>query len=233
MQMAGSTQSASVIVPLILKFLSVRSVCDVGCGVGTWLSVFADLGISDFLGLDGNYIDSSMLQIPPAHFRSADLEKPLRLERTFDLAVSLEVAEHLSPSRAESFVEDLTRIAPAVLFSAAIPNQGGVNHINEQWPSWWAKFFVRKGYAICDNIRSQIWGMPDITPCYRQNIMLFARQETIKSNPLLTESYLWQIDIAHPEFYSRLIPADNTRLLARYLWWAVNRDVRAWFKIKR
>lgn len=67
-----------------------------------------------------------------------DLTQPLSLGRKFDLCVSMEVAEHLPPSRADSFVADLVGLAPVVLFSAAVPEQGGTNHLNEQWPDYGA-----------------------------------------------------------------------------------------------
>ncbi|MGH7070746.1 MAG: class I SAM-dependent methyltransferase, partial [Acetobacteraceae bacterium] len=233
MQAAGSVHAASVIVPMVLETLPAASVCDVGCGVGTWLNVFARCGVRDFLGLDGDYVDRGMLQIPSAQFRPTDLEKPIRLERTFDLAVCLEVGEHLPPSRAAGLVEDLGRVAAAVLFSAAIPRQGGVNHVNERWPSWWARIFSDCGFGVCDVIRPKIWDRADIVPCYRQNILIFARRGLIESNPALPESRPGQIDIAHPEFYSRLIPTGDTVLLARHLWWSINADLRKWRSARR
>jgi hypothetical protein len=63
--------------------------------------------------------------------------------RTFDLAICLEVAEHLPPEAAEGFIDSLTRLAPVVLFSAAITFQVGNQHLNGQWPDYWATLFRR------------------------------------------------------------------------------------------
>ena len=112
-------------VPLVLQLLPVRSVVDVGCGDGSWLVVFRKLGVKEILGIDGEYVDPGLLQIPQDCFQAFDLAKPFSLGRVFDLAVSLEVAEHLPAECAPGFVECLTRLAPSVLFSAAIPFQGG------------------------------------------------------------------------------------------------------------
>src|SRR5271166_1264394 len=120
-----SSTSAKQVVPLVLKLLPVKSVCDVGCGDGSWLRVFREHGITDILGIDGEYAATDSLRISAAEFRPMDLRQRIQLQRSFDLAVSLEVAEHLPESRAVSFVGDLTRLAPVVLFSAAIPGQGG------------------------------------------------------------------------------------------------------------
>src|SRR6267142_2976236 len=134
----GAKRSAEVIAPLVLELLHPRSIVDIGCGDGNWLAVFCKLGVQDVLGIDGDYVERNLLQIPQNSFRSIDLSQPFNLGRTFDLAISLEGAEHLPAACAESFVKSLTRLAPFVLFSAAIPSQGGENHLNEQWPDVWA-----------------------------------------------------------------------------------------------
>src|SRR5271156_5680740 len=114
----GSRRSAEVILPLVSELLSVRSVVDVGCGEASWLSVFCELGVEEILGIDGEYVDRELLQIPEDRFRAVDLTKSFKLGRVFDLAMSLEVAEHLPAECASVFVESLCSLAPAVLFSA-------------------------------------------------------------------------------------------------------------------
>ena len=126
--------SAKEVVPHILELLRPESVVDVGCGVGSWLAVFREHGIEAFLGVDGAYVDGDLLQIPLEKFLPPDLSKPLQLDRRFDLAVSLEVAEHLPEECAATFVASLVALAPVVAFSAAISHQGGHQNVNEQWP---------------------------------------------------------------------------------------------------
>src|SRR6266542_308161 len=137
----GSLTSAHHIVPIVLDLVRPKSVVDVGCGLGTWLAVFAKHGVEDILGIDGGYVPTEALHIPPSRFRSCALTEALLIDRAFDLVVSLEVAEHLPRESAETFVESLATLGPAVLFSAAIPFQGGTGHVNEQWPEYWVKLF--------------------------------------------------------------------------------------------
>lgn len=125
---AGSRRSAEAIVPLVLALLKPQRVIDVGCGLGTWLSVFEEFGVKDVFGIDGDHVGRSMLQIPLERFAAFDLKKPIQIDRRFDLVVSLEVAEHLPEECAKPFIKTLTTLGLVVLFSAAIPFQGGTGH---------------------------------------------------------------------------------------------------------
>lgn len=173
---ADASGSAEVIVPLVLDWVQPRSVVDVGCGTGTWLAMFLKLGVQDVLGVDGDYVDRAMLEIPADRFLPRDLSAPLRLDREFDLVLSLEVAEHLPASSADTFVDSLTRAGPVVLFSAAIPHQGGTSHVNEQWPEYWAELFRRRGYDVYDCVRGRVWHDPRVCYYYAQNALLFVRR---------------------------------------------------------
>jgi SAM-dependent methyltransferase len=184
-QQGGSLESARHIVPVVLELLPVRSVVDVGCGVGTWLSVFETLGVRDLLGIDGEHVDRAMLRIDPSRFRTMDLANPQPLERGFDVAVCLEVAEHLPAESAEPLIGFLSSLAPAVLFSAAIPHQGGVGHVNERWPEYWAAQFRSTGYLPIDAIRPRVWRNRDVQWWYAQNTLLYARPSLIAQHAAL------------------------------------------------
>jgi hypothetical protein len=207
-QCEGSRRSAKEIVPLILKIIEPKSVIDVGCGLGDWLSVFKECNVADILGVDGNYVNREMLKIPQDRFMPHDLKQPLRLERKYDLVMSLEVAEHLPVECAPIFVESLTRLGSIVLFSAAIPFQGGVNHINEQWPNYWADLFGVYHFVPIDCLREDLWNNDHIEWWYAQNIMIFAKPELISENVYLKNAYLNtnldQLALVHPKQYLEL-----------------------------
>jgi len=201
----GAMRSAEVVVPLVLELLPVRSVLDVGCGDGSWLRVFQKLGVDDILGIDGEYVTADLLQIPQDRFRAVDLAKPFDVGRVFDLAISLEVAEHLPAESASPFVESLTRQAPLVLFSAAIPKQGGNHHLNEQWPDYWARLFQGHGFLPADLLRKRIWQNERVEWWYAQNTILFARADKVESNPTLKAEFERtnpnQLSLVHPKQY--------------------------------
>jgi len=173
-ELASAQESAREILPLVLDVVKPASVIDIGCGTGNWLAIAHELGVRDILGIDGPWV-KAQLAIPPEKFIEHDLSTPLRLDRRFDLALSLEVAEHLPPSTAQTFVQSLCDAADVVVFSAAIPGQGGRRHVNEQWPAYWAELFADCGYQGYDFLRPRIWSNPRVTWHYAQNSLIFAR----------------------------------------------------------
>jgi SAM-dependent methyltransferase len=208
-QSEGSRQAASEFLPIVLSLVSPQSVLDVGCGVGAWLAVAADNGVADILGVDGPYVNPEMLQIPRERFRAQDLAAKFDLGRRFDLAITLEVAEHISPSAAGMFVDNLVRHAPVVMFSAAIPGQGGTFHVNEQWPDYWAERFDKRNYVHIDCLRDRVWGNSRIPVCYRQNAFLYVEREFLASHScLLAESRRPQpmpVSVVHPELFTEVL----------------------------
>jgi hypothetical protein len=177
-----AVRSAQRIVPTLTAGLPVRSVADFGCGQGAWLSVWAAAGAS-VTGVDGPYIESTSLLIDPGSFHAADLSAAIDLGRKFDLVQSLEVAEHVPRAKAEQFVDTLTAHGSQVLFSAAVPGQGGENHINERPLGYWRAIFRKRGYAAIDYLRPLIRDDPEIAIWYRCNMMLYVKDEAVPGLP--------------------------------------------------
>ena len=173
----GSGRSAQRIFDVVLKVYKIESAVDVGCGRGAWVAALRAMGVSSVVGVDGEYVDTGTLLFPKENFISMDLQQPKPLHQRFDLAYSVEVAEHLNPKSSTGFVRFMTSLAPVVLFSAAIPGQEGVGHINAQWHSFWIKEFAAQGYRAYDFIRPAIWHDENVYLHYRQNVLVFADQK--------------------------------------------------------
>jgi SAM-dependent methyltransferase len=205
MRRAGSRRAAAITVPILVEQFAPRSVVDVGCGTGAWLSVFCEHDITDVLGIDGPWVDKAILELPVASFREYDLTRPIVLGRTFDLALCLEVAEHLPAEVAPVLVNSLTALAPVVVFSAAIPGQGGRGHINERWPSFWSSFFAAHRYVCFADLRWRIWADEGVEYWYRQNILCFVAEDrpdlmsrAFRGN---RRSLTGPLDVVHPQLY--------------------------------
>ena len=136
---------------------------------------------------------------PRIEFRAVDLASPIKVDERFDLAISLEVAEHLPATRADSFVELLCHCADVVIFGAATKLQGGTNHINEQWQSYWVERFEGHGYTCIDLFRQSSWGSNEVDWWYQQNAFLFVNKDAELSLLKLTQHFPpTMTDIVHP-----------------------------------
>jgi len=207
-----SFRSALKYVDLLSLLFKPDSVVDVGCGRGTWLKAFKEKGASKLVGYDGmwnaqeNMIDQLIV------FHGVDLNEPICISDSerYDLAMSLEVAEHLEPTSAKDFVESLTRLSDAVLFGAAYTKQGGTNHINEQPHTYWAKIFLLFNYVPYDLFRPIVWGDKEVPFWYQQNTFLFVRKNTPVSTLLINAGYnpmqnIFFMDCVHPTLYENHI----------------------------
>jgi hypothetical protein len=172
----GSRASARTVAPLLLAEMNIDSLLDVGAGHGAWASEWMAAGVTDVVAIDGDYVKPDQLVIPEANFRAADLSQPLDLGRKFDLVQSLEVAEHLPHAKAATFVETLTRHGDVVLFSAAVPHQGGEHHVNEQPPEYWRQLFKACGYSAFDWLRPRLADQRQVKGWYRYNSFLYANE---------------------------------------------------------
>jgi SAM-dependent methyltransferase len=204
----GSRRSAEEMVPLLLALVNPRSVVDVGCGDGTWLSVVAAHGVADVIGIDGAYVDRSRLLIPRDRFVERDLSRPFTIDRAFDLAISLEVGEHLPDSSADGFVRSIASLAPVVAFSAAVPHQTGNHHVNERWPEYWAEAFARHGFAAADVLRPRLWDKDAVEWWYAQNTIVYSRQDALSRLPELAAAAAStdprRLTRIHPRNYARI-----------------------------
>lgn len=170
---AETQDSAAAILSILLQHINIESAVDIGCGVGAWLKTIENMGIHDVQGYDGDWVPLQYLAIEKNKFSTKDLSKPLLISRKFDLAICLEVAEHLPEEISECFIGELTSIAPFVLFSAAIPGQTGDGHINEQWPEYWVEKFRKNNYSFSDCVRLSLWDSGKTRWWYAQNTFLF------------------------------------------------------------
>lgn len=209
----GATSSAQTIVPLVVQHLRVGSVLDVGCGAGAWLAEYARQGVSICLGVDGDYVKPSSLLVPVSDFIACDISQPFDLEKHFDLVQCLEVGEHIDSDASRTLIANLVKHSDFVLFSAAIPGQGGENHINEQTYEFWRGIFAEEGYAPYDFVRPLLRSAKGVEGWYRRNIMLYvANRSQVQLAPSVARTRICD-DEPIPDISSVLYKL-RTRILA-------------------
>lgn len=196
--LARSLHSADRVTRIITDFFQPKTVCDVGCGEGVWLAAYKKRGVKAVKGIDGDYVDRARLKIAPKDFISCDLSKPFCIDGQYDLIQSLEVAEHLPPEQSENFIAALAGHANVIVFSAAVPGQGGMYHINERPLELWRDLLRQHGYLAYDLVRGKIAQDKKIAPWYRYNMLVYIADTA--SADILTRAHAYKI----PE--DKLIP---------------------------
>jgi SAM-dependent methyltransferase len=170
-----TTKAPAAIAKIILEMYQVSSVLDVGCGTGVWLQEFIRLDVKDVYGIDGIPIENREFSASRDLFRCVDLRGKWDLKRNFDLAICLEVAEHLPQESAHDLIRSLCAHSKLIIFSAACPNQGGQGHINCQWPAYWQEIFNINQYSCSDPLRPRIWQEEFPEYWYKQNMFVAFR----------------------------------------------------------
>lgn len=209
--------SARSVLGIVKELYNFESCVDFGCGIGTWLSVSRELGANSVDGYDGPWVPKDFLQIKQSEFHEFNLESGVRLEKKYDLAISLEVAEHLTEIASNKLIEIMTQAASLIVFSAAIPFQGGNGHINEQWVSNWIDKFQKRGYQLLDVVRPQIWNDEKIPFWYKQNIIVVFDPSNISVDINRFDKNFHGLNLVHPDMYQiRANPSVVERLKLFY-----------------
>lgn len=191
--------SASKILKILFKYHMPESVIDIGCGSGSWLKAASNLGIKNLTGVEGDWLNPDLIISEDIELIMHDISKSLPTLSRYDLAITLEVAEHLDESRARRFVKELCNLSDVILFSAAIPFQGGDNHVNEQWQSYWAMLFKENNFKALDLIRPLVWDDDKVKSWYKQNCLVYVNQNfTFNVSPSIKKQPL---DIVHPDIF--------------------------------
>ena len=172
-----AVRSAPAIARSIIEDFSPAYVADVGCGTGALLEQLRTANTAA-LGLEYSEAALEHCRRRGLTVHRFNLEEPVPPEMmpAIDVAVSLEVAEHLPSKLAEPFVDVLCRASRAVVFTAATPGQGGRDHVNEQPHDYWIAKFGRRGFRL-DAPRVAQWRRQwegrNVSWFYCKNLMIF------------------------------------------------------------
>lgn len=219
----GCVRSAAAILPVVFAFLrqadwdgdAPPAMLEVGAGEGWWSAEAVKLGVRDVYACDVEEHQRAGVEV---YTWDAEAGSPLPLwrgEKRWPVALCLEMAEHVSYDAGLDLVKELTRVSDYVVWSAAIPHQGGDGHVNEQWPAFWAGVFDANGWTLIDALRMKLWGMSmpsaeHIEPWYAQNLLVARPQQ----HPGEGADHI-PMPLVHPAFYaSRVSERDACRGLA-------------------
>jgi glycosyltransferase involved in cell wall biosynthesis len=124
----------------IKENINPKKVVDIGCGPGTYVYSLRDNNVNAY----GYDIDDRV--------DGKDYLKKLSLFEVndkSDVVICLEVAEHIETELSDSIVDSIIRNVNddgMIIWTAAIPGQGGVGHINCQTKEYWEEKFISRGF---------------------------------------------------------------------------------------
>lgn len=205
--------SAEIIVPKLIKWIHPGSVIDIGCATGVWLEQFKRYSPNEVKihGVDGDWVREHRHYIDDKEITYYDFESDTEfpIHGKYDLAVCLEMAEHLSAEKADKLIDILINLSDVIYFSAATPNSGGMHHVNERWQSYWWMKFRKRNYVLVDRIRHEVWNNKKVCYFYSQESFIYVNAEKLENYPELMRYCLGiggeysalPIDVIHPELF--------------------------------
>lgn len=229
----SSVKGATIVLPYLFGFYMPNSVIDIGCGTGAWLRTSKELGVDIIYGVDINEEEEQNLFVPRDVIDIFDFSSLLSQKEPFshdryDLAISLEVAEHLDRKNAIPFIKYLTSFSDVVLFSAALPYQTGTHHVNCQPARYWSDLFKNEGYSCVDLFRRKLMFDPQLSDSdwwYGQNAFLYIRNTR---KELLDAFHEYIVDIP-VSYYHQAVVAEMINRLAKMessLWYRIQRKLK-------
>lgn len=116
----------------------------------------------------------------------------------------------------DQLIDTLTSLSKCVLFSAAIPFQGGQNHINEQWHAYWQTKFARHDFVFWDVIRLRLWNEKNVQSWFKQNLFLVAHKDYRGLNTEFQFDLHQCYNYVHPDSFTKKAALLNDILTGRY-----------------
>jgi hypothetical protein len=202
-----SENSADEILDVLLIHLGksqIGKVTDLGCGAGAWTEKLLTKTNSQISCLDlreSIKLCQSKFTYPSSNrlsYYAVDFEVDEIPLIDSDLVLNLEVLEHLSLETGRKLISWMSSNSRYVLFSAAIPGQGGTGHINEKPHNFWLKEFQKLGFIACDIIRPLIQHSDKSARYYQLNTFLLVNVRLVLVDE---ERDKWQnlaLDLRHP-----------------------------------
>jgi hypothetical protein len=228
-------KSAEEFLSHLFKYFKPKSLVDVGCGRGAWLKVAQNLGVNNLLGIDGQWNNKKLIlrntKTSKINFIHKDLNFFFKVDKKYDLAICLEVAEHLNRSSAINLVKSIINLSDTIVFSAAFNMQGGVMHINEREHSYWGQLFLKNNFFVFDLFRPYLWKNNNISFWYRQNSFLFVRKNTKISNILIKNninplSNIEFMDCVHPELFYRRVGEQGIKFYIKKIFSILTKKIK-------
>lgn len=152
-------------------------VIEFGCGAGRFMDPLTERGVEVF-GIDRSTKGFAASSLPIDHFAVHDLRDPYETTREYDLALCIEVLEHIPAADAATAVASVAEAAPVAIVTAAPPGQGGTHHVNERPPDYWKEQFAAVDMRFDPEVTAAIADAidPRALTWLTENLLVFERE---------------------------------------------------------
>lgn len=217
-----------IIIEEILKHFHPKKVIDLWCWLGAFVKTFQDHWI-DAYWVNWPRVEKDKLVMNEDRLIIKNLEEFCDFKKWYDMAITIEVAEHIDAKYADNFIKTITSCADIIIFSAAIPWQWWFKHVNEQSPEYREEKFNKLWYRFYDVFRWKFWNNKDIAISHRQNMFLVMKEWINLPSSLEEKSPRY---IIHPELFNWLCVRNlSTFAWLRYFLWRIFYKI-IWHKVE-
>ncbi len=181
--------TAEIVTELISSTFTISSFIDIGCGDGLWSRKMLEKCDNKIKGyaIDLPGVRPKELQQVASDIQFIELNlnsNPYIPERQFDLAFCTEVLEHLEEHAALLLLNSIAANCDLLVFSAAVPGQGGTGHINEHPQEYWDSQLQKRGFRPFDVIRPAIIEL-EVPSYYKNNLILYVQLQRFTGQKFL------------------------------------------------
>lgn len=174
------SDQAKMLAKILTKLYNPKSVVDIGCGTGLYLAPF-NIEIKYGVDISAVAFDPELKKESSRNLIVKDLTKPKAIPLKTDLAICLEVVEHVGDENVEVLMDNIVSASDILVVTSAPPGQAGLNHVNCQPQEYWQKKFEARGfhrdYHDEYQIVSYLMGVPHTVWIIR-NLMVYKKNES-------------------------------------------------------
>lgn len=182
-----------------------KKIIDLGCGPGIYVDEMVNLG----LNATGYEPDTRTLK----YSKNVRNKSLFEVEDPSDLVIFMEVAEHIPSDRNDEIVESIFRNMKddgVLIWTAAVPGQGGDGHINCQTKDFWLKKLEKAGLVndeeIQENLLNFVKSDPNTMGWFLNNLIVMKKKKKSKNVVFFIE----------PEWSYGRVHYDLTKYLGKY-----------------
>jgi len=133
----------------IVEAYNIKSVIDVGCGLGYALDYFKDINC-EIYGVEGSKQAYNLSLVKENTILHDYCDGPYAPDKNYDLCWSCEFVEHVEEKYIQNYFETFKK-AKYLAMTFAAKGQSGHHHVNEQSAEYWIKKLSKNNFTFLED----------------------------------------------------------------------------------